>query len=297
MFKTILFLDGSITSTKLVKEIVKTKRFMIKFIIISPSYDKIIVDKLKKKYKEKVKITNLKNKNLIKKISINSCDIGFSYYDKKIPIEIINSLKIGGINFHPSFLPYNKGRHSTFWAINQSTPFGASSHWITEKFDNGDIFTQKKIKFNNFESAKIIYIKQLKLLEEVIIDTIKYVTKNKFLKKKQQKIKNDYHFAWDIKKLTNLKSNKKLSNVSLGNLIRSTCFNNKTGFNILHNSKAYLVVSKYSVSKSNYKGKYSVKIKDIFENLLNGNKFYFKINVKNFEIRVISKIVKVSKLN
>ena len=150
---------------------------------------------------------------------------------------------------------------------------------------------------NSVPTHPHLYIKQLKLLEEVIIDTIKYVTKNKFLKKKQQKIKNDYHFAWDIKKLTNLKSNKKLSNVSLGNLIRSTCFNNKTGFNILHNSKAYLVVSKYSVSKSNYKGKYSVKIKDIFENLLNGNKFYFKINVKNFEIRVISKIVKVSKLN
>ena len=293
MFKTILFLDGSITSTKLVKEIVKTKRFMIKFIIISPSSDKIIVDKLKKKYKEKVKITNLKNKNLIKKISINSCDIGFSYYDKKIPIEIINSLKIGGINFHPSFLPYNKGRHSTFWAINQSTPFGASSHWITEKFDNGDIFTQKKIKFNNFESAKIIYIKQLKLLEEVIIDTIKYVTKNKFLKKKQQKIKNDYHFAWDIKKLTNLKSNKKLSNVSLGNLIRSTCYNDNTGFNIILDSKVYFIVSKYSVKRGKYKKKYIKNFNKIYKNISLRNKFSFKIFVKNFQIKVISRVAKI----
>lgn len=296
MFKTILFLDGSITSTKLLREIIKTKKFKIKYIIISPSSEKIIVNKLKKRYKERVQITDLKNKNLIKKMSISSCDIGFSYYDKKIPIEIINSLKIGGINFHPSYLPYNKGRHSTFWAINQSTPFGASSHWLTEKFDNGDIFTQKKIKFNNFESAKIIYIKQLELLEEVIIDTINYISKNKFLRKKQKKVKNDYHFAWDIKKLTNLKSNKKISNVNLGNLIRSTCFNNKTGYNILHNSKTYLVVSKYSVSKSNYKSKYSIRIKDIFKNLLNENKFNFNIYVKNFKLRVTSKIVKVSRL-
>ena len=146
MFKTILFLDGSVTSIRLLREILKEKKFFIEFLILSRSSDRQIVNKLKKKYKKKIQISDLKNKNIIQKISSLSCDIGFSYYDKKIPIEIINSLKNGGINFHPSFLPYNKGRHSTFWAINNSTPFGASSHWLDENFDTGDIFIQKKIK-------------------------------------------------------------------------------------------------------------------------------------------------------
>jgi len=293
MFKTILFIDGSKTSIRLLNEIIKSKKFIIKFLIISRSSNQKIIDKLKKKYNEIILISDLKNKRLIKKISSQICDIGFSYYDKKIPIEIIDSLKIGGINFHPSFLPYNKGRHSSFWAINDSTPFGASSHWLDEKFDNGDIFTQKKIKFDNFENAKIVYDKQLKLLDEVIIKTIKYISKKKFLRRKQAKIKNSYHFVWDIKKLTNIKLNKKISNISLGNLIRSTCYNNYTGLNIINNSKVYFIVSKYKVKKSKYRKKYTINLKNIFKNLTIRSNFNFKINIKNFEIKVNSKVAKI----
>ena len=294
MHKTILFLDGSKTSILLLKEVIKSKKFIIEFIIISPNCSKIVGKKLKKKYKEKVQISNLRNRKLVKKLSLFSCDIGFSYYDKKISIDILNSLKIGGINFHPSFLPYNKGRHSTFWSINQSTPFGATAHWLNNKFDDGDIFIQKKIKFNNFENAKIIYDKQLELLGEIIISTINLVSKNKFLRKKQNKIKNDYHFAWDIKKLTNINFNKKISNVELANLIRSTCYNNNTGFNIIFNSKIYFISSKYTVKKIKYKNKYIININEIYKNISFTKKFSFKIYSKKFEIKVFSKVQKIS---
>jgi len=296
MLKTILFIDGSSTSIRLLKEIVKSKKFIIKYIIISKSSNKLIIHKLKKKYKNKISVSNIKSKNLIKKIISLSCDIGFSYYDKKIPIKVINSLKIGGINFHPSFLPYNKGRHSTFFAINQSTPFGASSHWLNEKFDDGDIFTQEKIIFKKFENARIVYNKQIKVLIKVIIKTIKYVSNNKFLRKKQKKVKNDYHFAWDIKKFTNIQFDKKMTNEKLGNLIRSTSYSNNTGFNIIHNSRAYFIVSKYSVKKCNYKKRYLIFIKDIFKNLSKKDKFSFILKVKNFEIKVDSKVSKFIKL-
>ena len=297
MLETILFLDGSKTSRLLLNEIVKNKKFKIKFIIISRSCNEIIISKLKKKYKDKILISNLKNKKLIKKLSLYSCDIGFSYYDRKIPSIILNSFGIGGINFHPSFLPYNKGRHSTFWAINNSTPFGASSHWLNEKFDEGDIFLQKKIKFNNFENAKIVYEKQLVALEKIISKTIKYVSNKNFLRKKQNKKINDYHFASDIKKLTYIKFNKIISNINFGKLLRSTCYNNNTGFNIILNSKIYFIVSKYTVKKSKYKNKYMININEIYKNILTTNKFVFKINVKNYEIKVFSKVSKISSLS
>jgi len=294
MYKTILFLDGSKTSILLLDKVIRTKKFIIEFIIISPSCSKMIKKKLKKKYNEKVQISNLKSRKLIKKLSSLSSDIGFSYYDKKISSDVLNSLKIGGINFHPSFLPYNKGRHSSFWAINQSTPFGATAHWLNNKFDDGDIFIQKKIKFNNFENAKTIYDRQLELLGKIIISKIDYISKNKFFKKKQKKIKNDYHFAWDIKKFTNINFNKKISNVELGNLIRSTCYNDNTGFNIMFNSKIYLISSKYTVKKIKYINKYIININEIYKNISITKKFNFKIYSKNFEIKVSSKVKKIS---
>lgn len=293
MLKTILFIDGSKTSILLLNEVIKTKKFNIKFIILSPSCSKIISKKMLKKYKKKIQISNLKNKKVIKNLLSFSCDIGFSYYDNKISSDILNSFKIGGINFHPSFLPYNKGRHSTFWAINRSTPFGATSHWLNDKFDDGDIFVQKKIKFNNFENAKIIYDSQLKLLGEIIVTTINHVSNNKFFRKKQNNKINEYHFAWDLKKIININFNKKMTNISLGNLIRSTCYSNNTGFNIIFNSKVYFIVSKYTVKKSKYKNKYTINISEIYKNISHTNKFNFKINVKNFEIKVVSKVAKI----
>lgn len=293
MLETILFIDGSKTSILLLNRIIKAKKFNIKFIILSPSCDKIIGKKLLKKYNKKIQISDLKNKKIIKKLLLFSCDIGFSYYDKKISIDIINSFKIGGINFHPSFLPYNKGRHSTFWAINQSTPFGATSHWLNEKFDDGDIFIQKKIKFDNFENAKTIYDKQLKLLAEIIIKTIKHISNNKFFRKKNNNKINDYHFAGDIKKLTNLNYNKEISNIRLGNLIRSTCYNDNTGFNIMLDSKVYFIVSKYSVKRGKYKKKYITSINKIYKNISLRNKFSFMIYVKNFQIKVVSRVAKI----
>ena len=129
---------------------------------------------------------------------------------------------------------------------------------------------------------------------KIIISTINFVSKNKFLRKKQKKIKNDYHFAWDIKKLTNINFNKKISNVELGNLIRSTCYNNNTGFNIMFNSKIYFIFSKYTVKKIKYKNKYIIHINEIYKNISIKKKFSFKIYSKKFEIKVFSKIQKIS---
>jgi methionyl-tRNA formyltransferase len=297
MHKTILFIDGSKTSILLLKYLIKAKKFDIRFIMLSPNCDEKINITLKKKFKDKLYISNLKDKKIVKKLSLSLSDIAFSYYDNKIPEDILNSLKVGGINFHPSFLPYNKGRHSTFWAINQSTPFGATAHWLNNKFDEGDIFIQKEIKFNNFENAKIIYNKQLKVLEEIIITTIDFICNNKFFRKKQNNQIKDYHFAWDIKKLSTINLNKKISNINLGNLIRSTCYNNNTGFNIVSNSKVYFIVSKYLVKKKKYKNKYIININEIYKNISNTFKFNYKINIKNFEIKVFSKITKITNLD
>jgi len=50
-----------------------------------------------------------------------------------IPQHILN--KISFINIHPSFLPYNRGCHHSFWSIMEKTPKGATIHWINKDYD------------------------------------------------------------------------------------------------------------------------------------------------------------------
>ena len=268
-FKTIVFIDGSDLSIALLNYLIKVKKFIIKKIIVSPNCKKKIIN-------------NLSN---------FQCDLIFSYYDFLIPSKIIKSLKIGGINFHPSYLPYNKGRHSAFWGIINNTEFGASSHWINDKFDAGDIFMQKKLKTKKFENAKKIYNGQINLLKKIIHQTIDLVCKNVFLRKKQNKKIKDYHFEKDIHKIVNRKLSSKISNIDFINLVRATIFNDKTGIKLIHKKKVLNVISNYYIrKKTSYKKKYYFKLSDIYKEIHKGKKYKLKVYYKKLVFIINSKI-------
>ncbi len=281
--QTILFLDGSETSEFLLNYVIKTKKFNIKKIVISPNSSKQFVNKIKDKFTNT--ITNLK-----KNINLENCDIGFSYYDFKVPLKILKKFKIGVVNFHPSFLPYNRGRHSVFWAINDLTPLGATSHWMNQNFDDGEIFLQKKIKNTKLKNAKTLYKLQLKSLNLVIKDTIKLILKNKFIKKKQDLKKATYHYAHEIKDASTININQKIDNHHFFRLIQSTTFNNETGIFLINGKRKNLIISNYLVKKSYYKKKYDINLINIFKNIYKTKKISYEIYLGSFKILIKSKL-------
>jgi methionyl-tRNA formyltransferase len=52
----------------------------------------------------------------------------------------------GTLNFHPSLLPFNRGKHPTFWNIIEEAPYGVTIHFVDEGIDTGDIIFQKEIE-------------------------------------------------------------------------------------------------------------------------------------------------------
>ena len=50
------------------------------------------------------------------------------------------------MNFHPSLLPYNRGKHYNFWTLVENSPFGVTLHLVNEKVDQGDILFQANIE-------------------------------------------------------------------------------------------------------------------------------------------------------
>jgi len=75
-------------------------------------------------------------------------DIGILAWWPHIIKEPLLSLpKLGWLNTHPSLLPYGRGKHPNFWAIEDDTPYGATLHWVTGEVDAGPIAWQREIPY------------------------------------------------------------------------------------------------------------------------------------------------------
>ncbi|WP_242927530.1 methionyl-tRNA formyltransferase [Pontibacter vulgaris] len=87
--------------------------------------------------------------------------IHFPYIIRK---EVLNIPKIGFLNLHPAYLPYNRGWHTPTWAILEGTPIGATLHFMSEELDAGDIIHQKQLDVLPNDTANSLY-RRLKDLE------------------------------------------------------------------------------------------------------------------------------------
>lgn len=65
--------------------------------------------------------------------------------------------KFGWINFHPSLLPWGRGKHPNFWAIVDNRPFGVTLHWATKNLDRGPIIAQRAIEVSPEDTGKTLH--------------------------------------------------------------------------------------------------------------------------------------------
>ena len=115
-----------------------------------------------KEFSEQKNIEKLKSLDLDYIIGIH-----FPYIIKK---EVLEIPKIGFLNLHPAFLPYNKGWHTPSWAILEKSEYGATLHFMSEELDKGDIINQKKIEVYPEDTADSLYRRVLKLEVEIFKD-------------------------------------------------------------------------------------------------------------------------------
>jgi methionyl-tRNA formyltransferase len=82
-----------------------------------------------------------------------------------VPPVVLQIPRIGVLNLHPAYLPYNRGWHTASWAIIEGTPVGATLHFMDADVDTGDIVHQKRLAIAPDDTADRLYarIKQLEL--------------------------------------------------------------------------------------------------------------------------------------
>ena len=115
-----------------------------------------------KKLKIKPLISNGKDYEKImqysKKCKAEICFcIGWSHL---LPKKFLSLFDYGTIGFHPSKLPFNKGRHPIIWAISLGLKETATSFFLmNERVDDGIVLSQKKLRILKKDDAKSLYKK------------------------------------------------------------------------------------------------------------------------------------------
>ncbi len=74
-----------------------------------------------------------------------------------LPPEFLRIPTAGCINFHLSYLPYNRGKKPNVWPILDGTPAGVSLHMIDEGIDSGPIVARQEVEVEPYDTAETLY--------------------------------------------------------------------------------------------------------------------------------------------
>lgn len=141
-----------------------------------------------------------------------------------IPKQILDLPRVGVINLHPAFLPYNKGWHTPSWAIIDGTPYGATLHFMSEKLDAGDIIHQKQLEILPDDTADSLYKRALLLEYEVFKEALPDLLSLDPPRKKQL-AEGTSHYKADLDKIREIKLDEKYNARDLINLLRGLSTN------------------------------------------------------------------------
>lgn len=115
-----------------------------------------------------------------------------------VPETVLSVPRIGVINLHPAYLPYNRGWHTPTWALLEGTPVGATLHFMDAGLDTGDIIHQKQLKPSPGETANSLYVRLKQLEFEVFQEAWGSLANKTFIRQKQQSDAGTEHNRKDL---------------------------------------------------------------------------------------------------
>ena len=183
----------------------------------------------------------LKSLELMKSIQSLTIDFGvLAWWPYIIPKEIIQLTKRGFVNTHPGYLPYNRGKHPSFWSIVEGTPFGVTLHYVDQQIDTGPVIAQRKIPVTWLDTGETL---QKRAQEEMLslfydfFDTIKGGSSQVCM---QAQSSGSFHLGKELEPASIIDIDKMYSARTLLNIIRGRVFDGKGSANFIDDGKKIL---------------------------------------------------------
>jgi methionyl-tRNA formyltransferase len=143
-----------------------------------------------------------------------------AYVTLFVPQPVLDTPKLGTIQYHPSLLPLHRGPSSINWPIAMGrTETGLSIFWPDEGLDEGPILLQKRIEIGPDETLGDVYFKKLfPIGVDAMMEAVDLVRAGKAPKVAQDHAKKTYE-SWFKKDIAEIDWAKPVAEVY--NLIRA----------------------------------------------------------------------------
>lgn len=130
------------------------------------------------------------------------------------------------INFHPSLLPHNRGKHGYFWSIVEERPYGVSIHLVDSGIDTGPVIFQREIPVSWVDTGPDLYEKCRVEIISLFRENFNNIITGNFKSIKQDSSISSFHKAKEIEGATKLDLDKEYYCSDLLNIIRGRNFKN-----------------------------------------------------------------------
>jgi len=137
---------------------------------------------------------------------------------------IITIPSLGWLNFHPSYLPYNRGKHPNFWCLVDQTPCGVSLHYVDEDIDVGEIVARETIPVRWEDTGETIYYRSLDAIVELFKRHYDDIVADRLPRLKAPPGEGTLHFAREITEASRIDLDKTYTARQLLNVIRARMF-------------------------------------------------------------------------
>lgn len=163
-------------------------------------------------------VNNLRSRHL-------TPDLGLlAWWPKIVKAPLLDAPKQGFINTHPSFLPYNRGKHYNFWAVVEGVPFGVTLHFVNEGVDTGDIIVQKGIPYDWEDTGGSLYVKASEAMIKIVKEAYPTIRQETIPRFRQNLAEGSFHLAKELDAASRIDLQKIYTAGALLNLLRARTF-------------------------------------------------------------------------
>lgn len=164
-----------------------------------------------------------------------------AWWPNIIDEKIINLTTGGFINTHPSYLPYNRGKHPYFWSIIDGTKFGVTLHYVDVGIDSGAIIAQKEIPVSWTDTGESLYQKSREEILKLFYEYFDIIEAGKVKTIGQENTSGSFHYGKELEPFCKLSLDRQYSARDLLNILRGRMFNGKGAATFSDNDKTYQV--------------------------------------------------------
>ncbi len=169
-------------------------------------------------------------------------DLGvLAWWPKILSRQVLALSRQGFINFHPSLLPYNRGKHYNFWAIVEECPFGVTLHFVDEGVDTGDIVAQRSIGYDWCDTGETLYRKAQTEIFDLFCEWYPRIRSGDISRTAQDAGAGSFHKAAELEEASRIDLDASYTARDLINRLRARTFEGYPGCYFLEDGEKYEV--------------------------------------------------------